>query len=366
MIILKIKHLLIFLVFTLLLCSCNNENDKINRVSDKEKIFKFLDRHKNDEFSYYDSSSIKPGDKLYVPVLAIQRKRWDIALPLLEDLVKDNNPDAMYWLASISGGSALSGVKMAALFEKSANLGNPYAALRLNSGAKDCDLYLRGYCNKKWGDKAKDILAKKASSGDVRAEYQLAILNGKSVNDTLDLALKNANDDYFFPLYNYLDYNYSLDSITRKKLYEFMTKKMFAPVGRLMFLNFIRDSFESSYYDERFSTLESTDFIWNSVYNINTRLFNKKPDRKYIKNIIRAKFVLEALKNSDDIDSHFTERDIKDVNIAGYFNIELQENKIDPINDKELNILKEEALSVVNKLKPIVFIDQFYFEPDTL
>ena len=261
------------------LAGCKDEKKIEPFKSDESIIINFIDNNKSKTVDYYASSSYKPSDVLYEPVLAIQRKRWDLALPLLEKLVKEKNPDAMFWLASISGGSVFSGAKMAKLFEESALLGNPYAALRLDVSSHDCDSYLHGYCNEKWGKYARTILEKRAKEGDVKAEYHLAILNGARYIDTLELSLKNADKGYFYPLYNYISYNTNLKLEVREKLYSFMINNNSSLVARLMNANLELDMLDYSFYSASWDALKIYGGAWLPIFDINDKFFERKPEK---------------------------------------------------------------------------------------
>lgn len=363
----KVIYFFAIIFFILSLSSCKKTDTKNNIVSDNDKLSIFFKEHaKIDSNSYYDISYIKPNNKLYTPILAIQRKRWDIAIPLLEKLVANDapNPDAMYWLASISGGSILSGSKMASLYEKSANLGNPYAALRLDSGSEGCDLYLTGYCNSSWGVKAREMLMARAKNGDYKARYQLAVLKAEGYQITLDLVLKNAENNYFYPLYNYLDFNNEINPDVKKKAYHYMAERGFTPVGRLMLLNYTNDSFDSEYYGSIFSMLENYGgATWSSMYGLNSKLFKSKPKKEYLKNVLLADFILRIHKNSKGLYEGIGEENIKN-NIVNYLNIKLKNKGLEIMNQSEVELIKKKALSLAKNVKPIIYIDEFYYHPE--
>lgn len=157
----------------------------------------------------YISSTYRPGDVLYEPLLAIQRHRNGIARKLLEPLAERNNADALYWLGEITYGlSAFSGRQAGEYFERSAELGNPYAALRLDVDDYDCQRYMRGYCNEKWGRLGRKILQERADNGDLKAEYALLDFDEFSDKDTHleleHLVTENAKKYYYRPLMNML------------------------------------------------------------------------------------------------------------------------------------------------------------------
>ena len=358
----KIIFIIIVSVFSINLCACNNEDSEI---SDSKRLENFLDGFAKEHSYYYNVTSLtKPDSSLYIPLLAIQNGRWDIATPLLEKLVEQNNSDAMYWLASISGGSVLSGYKIASLFERSANLGNPYAALRLNVGAKYCDTYLRGYCDKKWGKIAKNILEAKSKAGNYKAKYHLEILNGTDYKDTLDLALKNANSFYFYPLYKSLRYNRSLSLELRKKAYSLMVSYGFVPVAHLMYLNFGRDLLPAEYYISNLNSLYKTGGVWYSTYNINNDLFDINPRKKYIENIVMSDFILELMKRTKDI-QHPNDVVFNYDNLD-YYNIKLKNQSLSEITDSDLELIKTKAYDLINDVVPTIYIDEFYYDPNLI
>lgn len=346
------------------LAGCKSEKKKEPFKSDESVILNFIDNNKNKTVDYYASSSYKPSDVLYEPVLAIQRKRWDIAIPLLEQLVKEKNPDAMYWLASISGGSVFSGSKIAKLFEESALLGNPYAALRLDVSSQDCDSYLHGYCNEKWGKYARTILEKRAKDGDVRAEYHLAILNGVPYTNTLNLSLKNADKGYLYPLYKYIFYNIKLTPEIRNELYDFMIRNHFTPVARLMNAKIGFDSLDHSFYSSSLDYLKVSDGVWGSLFEINDKFFESNPDKKFIKDVILSDCISNILINSKQLKGPFDMSDIGDIDDSiSYYNSMLEENSLAKISSEEELSIKNEAVKLTNEMKPIIYIDEFYYEP---
>lgn len=153
----------------------------------------------------YASSAYQPGDDLYEPLLAVQQRRWNTAKELLEPLVEENNTTAMFWLAEINTD--------ARLFQKAANLGNPYAALRLDINNDECMDHMRLYCHEKWGKLAKKVLQERAKEGDIKAKYAIQYHFGKKSKsdheDYIKLSIEGAKINYYEPLFNILkDYKY--------------------------------------------------------------------------------------------------------------------------------------------------------------
>lgn len=360
----KFNSFSIFIIFSVLvLCSCDTANKKLSYKEKEGKIVTFVDKLDSVNRNYYAASTYKPDDELYNPVLAIQRKRWDIAIPLLEKLVNKNNPDAMYWLAEISGGSIFSGKDKANLFKRSAELGNPYAALRLNIGAEDCNTYLKGYCSKEWGDKASKILKDRANKGDIKAKYHLSLLNGNNYDDDLELVLKNAEKHYYYPLIYFIEYDNNLSPELRKKLYNIMVNNYFVPVAELMYLNLSRDSFGYEYYESNLKRLAYSDGVWLSISAINSKFFEIKPNREYIKKMIISNFINNIEDKSEKLNHGFNEVSLDIDYLVDYYNSLLKSNNLDIISKDDLDALNKEALDILNNTKPIIYIDEYFYKP---
>ena len=360
----KKKIVVTCLFFSLVfLISCKDNNKYIQRNNPGKELFNYIKEYKNKELSYYSSSTYKPSDDLYLPVLAIQRKRWDIAIPLLEKLVDKNDPDAMYWLASISGGSIFSGYKMADLFKRSAMLGNPYSALRLDINADDCDSYLRGYCDEKWGIKARKILEDRSKKGDYKSEYYLQVLDKSKYRKDLDLAIKNAKNNYYYPLYDYLIYNSDISKDIRKYLYRIMINARYSRVGQLMSYNFDIDNFSYSFYENGLDYLVGSGGVWSSIFGINRKFLEKQPDARYVRKIALSYFVMDMIKGSSDLNNSFKKKDIKSYDMVDYLNSSLKNDKLPIVSDSEKKQIANEALNNISNTKPVIYIDEFFYKP---
>ncbi|MEZ8149334.1 hypothetical protein A1OW_24020 [Enterovibrio norvegicus] len=178
----------------------------------------FFQDHSNSDTKKdpYISSLYRPGDILYTPILELQNGRLDLAIPKLKELSERGNVDAMYWYADhlmkVSVKSRYEGYN---LFEKSANLGNPYSAMMLDSSNSVCRDYFGKLCRKEWGDTAKALLQGKAEKGDIRAKYYLEkpdqLLTKKDFENFASLVEDSAKMNFFVPaleilaLYNNLD-----------------------------------------------------------------------------------------------------------------------------------------------------------------
>jgi len=113
----------------------------------------------------YASSTYLPGDELYEAISLAQKRYTRDASNLLRKLAAKGNVDAMYFLADLSND--------AALFIEAAELGNPYAAIRLDTNGYHCLRYMTRYCDSKWGKQARPILRARAAQGDAKAGYAL-------------------------------------------------------------------------------------------------------------------------------------------------------------------------------------------------
>ncbi|MCG9702723.1 hypothetical protein L1D19_21900 [Vibrio natriegens] len=120
----------------------------------------------------YAASTYRPDHPLYHAILAIQEHRWGEATDLLTPLAEQGNAEAMFWLGDMTYRSSMfAGGDGAALFLKAAELGNPYAALKLSHYNHDCEVRMKFYCDEKWGVKGLQILKERADNGDAKAAY---------------------------------------------------------------------------------------------------------------------------------------------------------------------------------------------------
>ncbi len=174
-----------------------------------QSLIVLADKEKKINPDPYASSRYRPNDTLYDPVLAIQQGNWAKAEQLLKPMVDKGNATAMFWLAEITyRSSAFSGSGGAALFEKSAKLGNPYAALRLSPkyNQYQCEMRMSSYCDDSWSKIGIDLLAKRASSGDLSAQYALLYYarfdnaDEKYFYEFINTVKEGMNENYFRPL----------------------------------------------------------------------------------------------------------------------------------------------------------------------
>ncbi|PSV50298.1 MULTISPECIES: hypothetical protein [unclassified Photobacterium] len=151
------------------------------------------------------ASIYQQGDPLFESVLYIQRNLWAEAKTQLEPMVKNQNPDAKFWLASITWGTGIKNNPMAKkLYMESAEQGNPYAALFFSPKNDICQMYYSSECSEEWVDKAQKLFVEKAKTGDVRAVYYSTVLKPDLTHEQYISAIINAaKSHYYYPLVEY-------------------------------------------------------------------------------------------------------------------------------------------------------------------
>ncbi|PSV33987.1 hypothetical protein C9J46_21420, partial [Photobacterium sp. GB-36] len=151
------------------------------------------------------ASIYQPGDPLFEGILNIQRKLWGKAEKTLQPLADKKNPEAMYWLATITYGSSIYDTpKAGKMLMEAAELGNPYAALFFSPDSRYCNMYFKKQCSEKWVEKAQKLFAEQAKTGDVRAVYYSTILKPDLTHEQYISAIINAaKNHYYYPLVEY-------------------------------------------------------------------------------------------------------------------------------------------------------------------
>ncbi|WNJ96834.1 hypothetical protein RND59_07100 [Vibrio ruber] len=313
----------------------------------------------------YISSTYRPGDPLYEPLLYIQRHRQGKAEELLQPLVEQGNADAMYWLAQITyDDSYYSSGPAAKLFQKSAELGNPYAALRLDSNNRECQMFMSGYCDQKWGKLGRKLLQERAAQGDKKAEYYLLQYDENSseeVHKKLEqLVTENAKNHYYQPLMR-LIYDY-----TSRSYLPFFKQDTSLPleegklISHLLKLGANNNFPPSMYYV----------YSYNNMYN-----------KKYVKQIVNysislnlSQYICEAYfskvsnKSRSDVIKGASCAIANDLNRQDdgrirVFEFNLSERKINPLTDKELEESSKMAERIIRNMNPVIYIDEMNPRP---
>ncbi|MHA6605367.1 hypothetical protein [Photobacterium damselae] len=147
-------------------------------------------------------SVYKSNNPLFSPVLNIQRRKLLDAELQLEPLVKNGNPEAMFWMAKIIYRSSIKDTpKALALLKESAKT-NPYAAMALSPDSKECKKYFGEQCQEKWVEQAKNLFKKEAEQGNVRAVFYYKKLK-KDHDIYIDAIIEAASNNYYYPLVDY-------------------------------------------------------------------------------------------------------------------------------------------------------------------
>ncbi|HIF9107456.1 TPA: hypothetical protein ACX6SG_000650 [Photobacterium damselae] len=147
-------------------------------------------------------SVYKSNNPLFSPVLNIQRRKLLDAELQLEPLVKNGNPEAMFWMAKIIYRSSIKDIpKALALLKESAKT-NPYAAMALSPDSKECKKYFGEQCQEKWVEQAKNLFKKEAEQGNVRAVFYYKKLK-KDHDIYIDAIIEAASNNYYYPLVDY-------------------------------------------------------------------------------------------------------------------------------------------------------------------
>ena len=199
----RMKVVIISLV-SLLLMGCGDKTKP--QKSDIPLFEEFLASNPISEVSseIAIASIYKPGDALFNAVWGVQRRRWDIAEKELKPWVEKNDPEAMFWMASIIyGSSILDTPKAKRLFMESAKLGNPYAALFFSPKNNECQLYYSDVCSEEWVNKAQALFSEQAKKGDIRGIYYSKVLNNPTHEEYVQAVIEAAENHYYYPLVEY-------------------------------------------------------------------------------------------------------------------------------------------------------------------
>ena len=199
----RVKVVIISLV-SLLLMGCGDKTKP--QKSDIPLFEEFLASNPISEVSseIAIASIYKPGDALFNAVWGVQRRRWDIAEKELKPWVEKNDPEAMFWMATVIYRSSIYDTREALdLLQKSAKLGNPYAALFFSPKNNQCQLYYSDVCSEEWVNKAQMLFVEQAKKGDVRGIYYSKVLNNPTHEEYVQAVIEAAKNHYYYPLVEY-------------------------------------------------------------------------------------------------------------------------------------------------------------------
>jgi hypothetical protein len=194
----------LFVLLVILMSGCSEYTEP--QESDISVFEQFLSENPISTISpSIDIASIyQPGDSLFEGVLGIQRTQLDIAEKELTPLVEKRHPEAMFWLAKVIYRSGINDKYKALKLLKSAAQSYPYAAMALSSNDEQCQMYFPNECSDQWTEKAQELFAQQAKTGDVRAIYYNIILKPDLTHEQyINAIIKAADNHYFYPLVEY-------------------------------------------------------------------------------------------------------------------------------------------------------------------
>lgn len=321
----------------------------------------------------YASSTYRPDDPLYKPVLAIQQKRWSEAINMLKPMAEQGNSTAMFWLGDItySANAFSDGGKW---FVRAAELGNPYAALRLSpslSFGHDCDRWLKAYCDSKWDDIGLKGLLKLAHDGDTKAAYAYLYVtrfkntSSEFYSDLVDLVKTGMDKNYYPPLRYLVNLYLSRESLSpfdndplplsdNEKKVIFNSLMVAAKNNDVLSMKLINDDFKG-FFDSDFDDLidqsqlllDGNNFLIAFDYFIRGRS-NTKSNRD---------FLIRGYSVANLFDYY-----IKDFNqrgeYKGIFEYMLMDSNIKPMSEEEKSQGMIMTRNLIGHSTPVIFIDE--------
>ena len=349
-----------FIVVLIFLCVCFFSY-YIYNVKIKNDLDNSLDIISKARVSENSQNRNKYSEQKYNYLLALQLKRWDLAKETLKKLSDKKDAEATYWLAYISGVSVFSGSSMFDLFRKSANLGDPYAALQLTEDGDYCTTYLKPYCDDSWYDKAKVIFEEKFNKGSAslldRFYYEFVFKKNYLTKDIAEIIVSNIKVGEFSPLVKYSEYildNFDLSDDEKDKLIKILNianSNNYYPSLRL-----------SYYYDELgFDKKSIVDraLLSGGYCLICSDYFTKHNSREnIIKNGINN-VVKDTLEDADSIDKSFEKKDLVFKSAIYNVNYSLDENQYNNLSESEKKYILKNALEKLNFYKIKININQY-------
>ncbi|EJN6960946.1 hypothetical protein NRD16_002831 [Photobacterium damselae] len=335
----------LFVLLVILISGCSEYTEP--QESDIAVFERFLSEVtvSSDKNTINVASLYPPQDKLFDAVLAIQRNHWSKAIKELTPYAEKKDPDALFWLAQISYGSnPTENIKAGKMMLESAQLGNPYAALMFDPDNIICQRYFSRYCDKKWVSKAKNIFAKQAKKGDVRAIFYTAKFKGDHdayINAIIDAARKN----HYYPIVDYskevLDNKHSTASL-KSIAFDLLTyakNNNFVPAVDMLI-----------YYSERENKVDYRKINYNSEY-YKLIMLGKKLGSNYSWNM--SELIYSTDSNNNLLDKYVMAKALLDFNgnDSGL-------SFLSPITNKdELEIINKKAQEIVDSIPKVIYID---------
>ncbi|MBO2686644.1 hypothetical protein [Shewanella algae] len=300
----------------------------------------------------YASSVIKPDNPLFSGLYKLQRLQYQAASSELAAFASSDNSKGMYWYGLASLGLNILSSDAPSMIERSAKLGNPYAMKKLVPTKDEeniCHFYLVGFCDRSWADKAQQAFEERVKNNptDVQARY--------AASKALDRAAEAARNKYYAPLTDlvveYMDTHRSNVRTVEenRKLAQLLTlaaNNNFVPAMNMLAMRAFVDTIgysKSIFWAEKAMLLGSDST--SSIYFRNKEMFNKTSDREYLVRALPYAYVANDYFGDDAI-LRFLKDDV---------------SKIEkPFVKAELFNAKEEAKKIIEKITPVVYIDELF------
>ncbi|HDS1204993.1 TPA: hypothetical protein QD004_004355 [Shewanella algae] len=300
----------------------------------------------------YASSVIKPDNPLFSGLYKLQRLQYQAASSELAAFASSDNSKGMYWYGLASLGLNILSSDAPSMIERSAKLGNPYAMKKLVPTKDEeniCHFYLVGFCDRSWADKAQQAFEERVKNNptDVQARY--------AASKALDRAAEAARNKYYAPLTDlvveYMDTHRSNVRTVEenRKLAQLLTlaaNNNFVPAMNMLAMRAFVDTIgysKSIFWAEKAMLLGSDST--SSIYFRNKEMFNKTSDREYLVRALPYAYVANDYFGDDAI-LRFLKDDV---------------SKIEkPFVKAELVNAKEEAKKIIEKITPVVYIDELF------
>ncbi|WP_341496105.1 hypothetical protein WAX87_07260 [Photobacterium damselae subsp. damselae] len=335
----------LFVLLAILISGCSEYTEP--QESDIAVFERFLSEVtiSSDKNTINVASLYQPQDKLFDAVLAIQRNHWSKAIKELTPYAEKKDPDALFWLAQISYGSnPTENIKAGKMMLESAQLGSPYAALMLDPDNIICQRYFSRYCDKKWVSKAKNIFAKQAKKGDVRAIFYSEMLKEDHdvyINAIIDAAKQN----YYYPI---VDYSKSV--LDDKHSTGYLKSIAFDLLTYAKNNNFVPAVDMLIYYSERENKVDYRKIDYNSEY-YKLIMLGKKLGSNYSWNM--SELIYSTDSNNNLLDKYVMAKALFDFNgnDSGL-------SFLSPITSKnKLEIINKNAQEIVDSIPKVIYID---------
>ncbi|MFV7710964.1 hypothetical protein [Shewanella algae] len=301
----------------------------------------------------YASSLIKPDNPLFSGLYKLQLHQDRAASGELAAFAVIDNPEGMYWYGLASLRLNILSSDAPSMIERSAKLGNPYAMKKLIP-TKDkkniCHFYLAGFCDRSWADKAQQAFEERLKNNptDVRARY--------AASKALDRAAEAAKGKYYSPMVEQINVYFNsfgkgkspsdAEMIELVSLLNMAANDNFVPAMRML----IGGAFDNTigyerviFWSEKAMVLGSHSA--NSIYFINKDKFKDTSKREYLVKSLPSAYVADRYFGDDGL-LRLLNDDVGKIN--------------KPFSEAELSDAKEEAKKIIEKITPVVYIDELF------